>query len=63
MRLLRGGDSDEPVQILVLRKGEKIKVTSEAATLRPRHRVPATPAAPPSPPAPPAPRDGTPESL
>jgi C-terminal processing protease CtpA/Prc len=63
MRLLRASESDEPIQILVLRKGEKVKVTAEAGMAHPRRRAPVTPPLPPAPPAPPAPRDGSHDSL
>lgn len=58
MRLLRPDETDEPIQILVLRKGEKMTVTAAASTFAPRRRAPAPPApvAPPAPPQPPQPR-------
>jgi len=55
IRLMRSADPGEPVQLLVLRKGAKINLTTDASTLLSTPRAPrlprsATPAAPPAPP-------------
>ncbi|HZE88213.1 MAG TPA: PDZ domain-containing protein [Verrucomicrobiae bacterium] len=60
MRLLRFGRASEPVQILVLRKGQKLTVTTEPAAVpapAPRPRRVAAPRAP-APPPPPPPKPG-----
>jgi S1-C subfamily serine protease len=61
IRMLRSSDSDEPVRLLVLRKGEKVTVATKS--LMARRPLREAPPAPPTPPAAPRPRPGSKESL